>query len=157
MSDKTTDPYKGMIRIFVYGTLKEGHGNHRLLKNANAKFVGYDSVRGPFTMVNMGGFPGIYMHTAKDDDPEVTVMRGELWAVEPEGLAAIDMLEGHPNFYRRIKWWTDNEWRAWVYCLSERWCEGARSFLHADRELSEGIWCPSEEESEHWELVNDAA
>lgn len=59
MSDKVKDssPAKGKIRVFVYGTLKEGHSNHGLLYSAGAEFVGYDSITGPFRMTDMVGFP----------------------------------------------------------------------------------------------------
>jgi len=152
MADKVDD--KGMIRLLVYGTLKEGHANHALIKAAKGQFLGYDKISGPFRMIDMTGFPGVIINDGEDTEDgyiETSTVYGELWGIEPEGLAAIDMLEGHPNFYRRCKWWTDGEKRAWIYTLSPRWLENMKVYLTPDRTIKDGMWRPTEEESEHWE------
>jgi gamma-glutamylcyclotransferase (GGCT)/AIG2-like uncharacterized protein YtfP len=150
MADKVDD--KGMIRILVYGTLKRGHANHRLIEMAKGVFLGYDKISGPFRMVNMTGFPGIIIEDCDNDGVlNTSTVRGELWGVDPEGLAAIDMLEGHPSFYKRVKWWTDSEKRAWVYTLSPHWLSNMRVYTTADRTIKEGIWRPGEAERKYWE------
>lgn len=162
MADKTKhdDSKRGKVRVFVYGTLKEGHGNHTLLKEANAEFVGYDSITGPLLMTDMVGFPGVYRPKCTGGEVEcdadaANMIKGEVWAMDPEGLAALDYLEGHPTFYRREKWWTDREVRAWVYMLSPQTTLRAisRGWLADDRQLPEGIWNPSTEEAEFWEAA----
>ena len=45
-----------MDKVFVYGTLKEGFGNNRLLKDSQK--ISEDAVEG-FVMYHMGGFPGV--------------------------------------------------------------------------------------------------
>ena len=158
MSDRVKNG-KGQIRVFVYGTLKEGHANHGLLANADATFLGYDSITGPVRMTDMVGFPGVFRPSEmkgeeRNDDGTLTPqsMRGEVWAMEPEGLNSVDMLEGHPTFYRREKWWTDGQKRVWVYLLSPASVKRGeeRGWLDPERRIHEGIWRPSIEEKKHW-------
>lgn len=142
MADKVKDDlYKGMVRVLVYGTLKHGHANHGLLEEAGAVFIGYDSVTGPYNMWDLGNIPAV-MDSATGNRR----IRGELWALDPEGLAALDMLEGHPHLYQRRKMWTDiHTQRAWVYMLN------ATNFLHEQvTETKACLWRASAEESKFW-------
>ena len=80
--------------IAVYGTLKEGRGNHKhylsnskqISKNAKTtnKFALYSS--------------GIPFVTKDQDKTQVNV---EVYEVDDETLNKVDRLEGHPNWYRR--------------------------------------------------------
>lgn len=152
MADKVND--KGLIRLLVYGTLKSGHANHRLITAANGVFLGYDKISGPFRMIRMTGFPGVIIEEPEEGKPlHTSTVYGELWGIDPEGLAAVDLLEGHPNFYRRCKWWTDGNKRAWIYTLSPRWLDKMQVYLTPDRTIPGGIWEPSAEESEAWEAA----
>ena len=104
----------GMVRVFVYGSLKQQMGNNVLLKQVGAKCLGYDTITGPFGMMSFGGFPGV-VHTNSEIP---TTIFGEVWATDEEGLAALDMLESHPNWYERFKYRTDIlDRRAWMYTL----------------------------------------
>lgn len=82
-------------------------------------------------------------------------MRGEVWAIEPEGLMALDLLEGHPSFYRREKWWTDKDVRAWMYMMSPgavvRGLE--KGWFDSERNIPEGMWRPTKDEQEAWETA----
>lgn len=79
--------------VFVYGTLKSGHGNHGVMANtAGAEFIGDFSTPPCYTMVSFGGFPGIVPIGN-------TSIKGELWAVDD--VSQLDRLEGHPTFYQR--------------------------------------------------------
>lgn len=80
--------------VFVYGTLMRGEGNHRLLAGEGACYLGPCETEPAFTMYHLGGFPAV----APEGD---TPIRGELYLVAPEVLAALDRLEGHPGFYTR--------------------------------------------------------
>jgi gamma-glutamylaminecyclotransferase len=142
MADKTKQPVdKGMIRVFVYGTLKKGHCNHVLLREANAHFIGYDSITGPYNMYDIGAIPAVV-----DSKSGTRKIRGQLYAMQPEGLASLDMLEGHPNLYKRRKLWTDvHDRRAWVYFLN------ATNWLHEDaKEVVAQLWQADSEESRFW-------
>ena len=78
--------------IFVYGTLKNGWGNHRIIEDQ--KFIGWaESLQLKWQMYSLGGFPGIL-----SGDKRIT---GELYEVDDEAFARCDRLEGHPTFYKR--------------------------------------------------------
>lgn len=79
--------------VFVYGTLRQGYGNHRLLEGA--RFLGVRHTAPTFTMIHLGGFPGV-LATGQ------TSIIGEVYEVtDPEMLRRLDRLEGHPDWYRR--------------------------------------------------------
>ena len=81
-----------MARIFCYGSLRRGFGNHDLL--ATSTYVGDAISEGRWSMLNLGGFPGIAEHGN-------TAIVGELYDVDADTLKRLDWLEDHPNFYRR--------------------------------------------------------
>ena len=81
-----------MTNVFVYGTLMHGHGNHRLLEHS--RFVGKAVSEPVFTMLHMGGCPGI-IRSGK------TAIHGEVYEVNEATLRRLDQLEGHPSFYER--------------------------------------------------------
>lgn len=150
MTESTTkEPEdKGMIRVFVYGTLKRGGANNVLLRKSGSKCLGFDTVTGAFNMYSMGGFPAVLDDILKTGEKVVNrTVHGEVWATTPEGLASLDMLEGNPNFFRRQKLWTDRlQRRAWMYFLNSNWHDE----LTPDDAIPGLIWRPSEEEKEFW-------
>lgn len=80
-------------RLFVYGTLRKGHGNHVLLKDAT--FLGVRHTQPEYTMMHLGGFPGVIVGGK-------TSIVGEVYEVtDPAQLKRIDRLEGHPGWYVR--------------------------------------------------------
>jgi gamma-glutamylcyclotransferase (GGCT)/AIG2-like uncharacterized protein YtfP len=117
-----------MVRIFVYGTLKRGYGNHRLLAGRSV-FIGDDAIIGK--LFDLGAFPAA---TPEGSD----LIQGETYFVGPKTLRDLDRLEGHPNFYRREVVKTRSGVDAWVYFMPEiSW--HTRS-LHY---LPEGVWPPN--------------
>lgn len=93
-------------KIFVYGTLRRGYGNNRLLEGQT--FLGEAYTRDPnFAMVSNGWFPYVirqatdYYH---DQPNAIGHIWGELWEVDDEALARCDRLEGTPNHYQRHEW-----------------------------------------------------
>ncbi len=85
--------------VFVYGTLRQGQGNHRLL--AAAQFLGVyrtdqHAPREHFVLVDCGAFPALV--PVADDAPDVV---GELYTVDDDELARLDALEGVPHLYER--------------------------------------------------------
>jgi len=80
-----------MTRVFVYGTLRRGFGNHRLL--AGARFLGEARTARAYRMVSLGGCPGMLAGTSR--------VVGEVYEVDDETLLRLDRLEGHPYMYRR--------------------------------------------------------
>jgi gamma-glutamylaminecyclotransferase len=81
-----------MTRVFVYGSLRHGESNHRVLEGATR--IGAARTTARFTLYDLGPFPGMV-------DAGAGVTEGEIYEVDDETLARLDALEGHPSFYRR--------------------------------------------------------
>lgn len=96
----------------VYGTLRKGFGNNRLLQNEFSKFLGTERTKAEYKMVSLGGFPGVILK----GDQEITI---EVWEVNsPDVEKRLDILEGFPNFYQKTE--LDTQWgKANMYILSE--------------------------------------
>ncbi len=90
--------------MFVYGTLKRGHGNHHWL--AGAPFLG-EAVLPDVVLHDLGPFPMAV--------PGEGQVRGEVYAVDAAGLARLDRLEGYPRLYDRRPLPLADGRRAWVY------------------------------------------
>jgi gamma-glutamylaminecyclotransferase len=94
-------------RVFVYGTLKRGFGNHRLL--ARAALVGEATIRG--SMHDLGAFPAVAI------DGKAGTVHGELFDVDSPTMERLDRLEGTPHFYQR-KLVHTSAGEAWVYVMA---------------------------------------
>ena len=79
--------------IFVYGTLKLGHCNNRLLEDS--EFVCEALTSGKFRMHSVG-YP--LLTEARGEGHRV---RGEVFEVTDATLTVLDRLEGHPHHYER--------------------------------------------------------
>lgn len=79
--------------VFVYGTLKRGYGNNRLLRNSEFVDVGV-SADNEFTMYCNGGFPYVF-------DSGEAFVAGEVYSVTDEVFGHLDGLEGYPRHYDR--------------------------------------------------------
>jgi gamma-glutamylaminecyclotransferase len=76
-----------MTPVFVYGTLKNGAGNHRFL--AGQRLLGAGRTRPEFRLYELGGYPGMVAAPAGGRSIE-----GEIWEVDRECLVRLDELEG---------------------------------------------------------------
>lgn len=94
-----------MKKVFVYGTLKRGHGNHRLLKDS--KFLGEASIKSD--MYSLGAFPAISGKGERE-------AYGEVFEVDEPTMERLDRLEGYPHFYNRKVVETQHG-TAWVYYI----------------------------------------
>ena len=113
-----------MNKVFVYGTLKRGHGNHHFLRGQT--FLGEDVIKGK--MFSLGAFPCVSMATQEQ------TIHGEVYEVDDNSLARMDRLEGHPTFYKRELVQTGGGVAAWVYLINS-----AQSEPRAIP-MTEGIW-----------------
>ena len=106
--------------VFVYGSLMRGLCNHGVLEGAgggdSATLCSLD-----LEMVSLGAFPALVQrkepHSREGASPRIL---GEVYRVSDEGLRDLDMLEGHPRFYRRRLLGVcsrDAMVDAWVYAL----------------------------------------
>jgi gamma-glutamylcyclotransferase (GGCT)/AIG2-like uncharacterized protein YtfP len=75
---------------FVYGTLKKGHGNNRILKQSTTATFIEDGITEPkFTMISLGPFPGVFENGN-------TAIHGEIWSVKDiETKNRLDSLEDY--------------------------------------------------------------
>ncbi len=107
------------VKIFVYGTLKYGFGNHGVL-GSEAKFICKDSVKG-FEMRSLRAYPAVV-------PCEGSVVNGEVWSIPELQLHNVDRLEGYRQedeehgFYDRTTVLTENGNKALMYYMTS--CEG---------------------------------
>lgn len=98
-----------MTKVFVYGTLKKGRHNHSWLQNSfcigKCILAGYE--------IRAGRLP-----YAIQSDNEDARIEGELYEINHRVLEDLDILEGHPNFYKRV-WVTTSKGKAWVYLYQD--------------------------------------
>jgi gamma-glutamylaminecyclotransferase len=95
--------------VFVYGTLLFGERNHWHL--AGARLVGEARTQPMFQLHDLGPYPGLVA------GGEHAII-GEVYAVDEATLAALDRLEGTPDFYRRVSIVLVDGTRAETYLLS---------------------------------------
>jgi len=80
------------MRVFVYGTLLSGEGNHGQLRGARPLAVRRTEPR--YTLVSLGPYPALLVGGT-------TSVTGEVYDVDDDLLRAIDRFEGVPSLYRR--------------------------------------------------------
>lgn len=79
-------------QVFVYGTLMNGHGNHRYYLS-ESEFLGKGEITG-YALYAVSSFPGIV--------PEVgEKVKGEVYKVDRDTLKRLDSLEGEGSLYLR--------------------------------------------------------
>lgn len=103
--------------VFVYGTLKRGLGNHAVMLEAGGEFAGEARTVTRFPLVE-NGLPYLLEQPRRGHR-----VQGELYRLNnARGLAHLDRLEGHPNFYRRrlieVESSGGSRLKAWVYFLA---------------------------------------
>lgn len=118
--------------VFVYGSLKSGFHNHRLLIDHKATPYGHALTDMRYLLLKGGAFPYLIDPAALDEIGKLATMSvrghvsGELYRMDDAGLVALDSLESHPHFYRREVITVNHDVKAWAYFLTE-----------ADKRLSE--------------------
>jgi gamma-glutamylaminecyclotransferase len=85
------------MRLFVYGTLRQGCTNHHLV--FGSPHLGPATTVEPFVMATQKSrsFPYIFKHA----DLHTAPVKGEMYEINQEVLRRLDVLEGHPDHYRR--------------------------------------------------------
>lgn len=78
--------------VFTYGTLMRDERNHHLLQDED--YFSDGSIEG-YYMFNLGRYPGIL--------PGKGTILGELYLIDDETLAKLDILEEEGSLYSRIK------------------------------------------------------
>jgi len=80
--------------LFVYGTLKRGLGNHRLI--ADQQFIGEATTEPRYRVLDLGPYPGLIV-----DEANGLVVKGELWDVTAACLVRLDVFEEESHTFRR--------------------------------------------------------
>lgn len=82
------------ILFFVYGTLKKGYYNHRLLQGPGVTFKGEFTTEPNYTMYSLGGYPAVMSNGT-------TAITGELYEVTNknviENIYRLEGYSGNPN------------------------------------------------------------
>jgi len=82
------------VEVFVYGTLRAGEINHDVILRHGGQWVGPATTEPAYVLFDLGPFPAMVEGGA-------TPVGGDVYSVTAEGLRGLDLLEGHPTFYRR--------------------------------------------------------
>jgi gamma-glutamylaminecyclotransferase len=106
--------------LFVYGTLKRGQRNHRLL--AGQEFLGGATTAPRYRVFDLGDYPGMIC-----DERTGLAIRGELWAVGECCLAELDDFEDVPDWFVRKPIGVPDRGQVWAYFLNAPVPEGAKS------------------------------
>lgn len=89
----------GGVQVFVYGSLRQGQGNHLLL--LGARYRGGASTADPFRMWHVG-FPLILPAAACRTRGFEARVTGEVYEVDAETLDRLDGLESEGFMYDRV-------------------------------------------------------
>jgi gamma-glutamylaminecyclotransferase len=82
------------ILLFVYGTLRRGHRNHRLI--ADQRFLGEAATEPRYRLYDLGPYPGLVRDAAAG-----LAVAGELWEVGACCLGELDAFEGDTDGFVR--------------------------------------------------------
>lgn len=107
--------------VFVYGSLRQGFGNHGLLAENNAKFIGNSTIRARLYTEHWG-WPFIKFSWSNKER-----VVGEVYEVDRPCMNRLDQLEGYSynrshNLFNRKRATTDKGQIVWIY-------EGGESLL----------------------------
>lgn len=111
-----------MTKVFVYGTLKHGRGNHGTLGDSD--LVGVAHTKKEFGLANVG-FPYLTPATRADEEGlPVHQVKGELYNVHSDAvLTRLDILEGvrygHYTKETITVMWAGEEVEALAYVVGE--------------------------------------
>jgi len=104
-----------LVSVAVYGTLKSGRGNHRLLEKSYCLGDAYTAAAYPLVI---DGLP--YLIDRMGVGKRVRV---EVYRVDEATLARLDSLEGHPDWYQRkeiqVQLIKGGTVTAWVYMIPD--------------------------------------
>jgi len=104
--------YKNPALVFVYGSLKKGFRNNKVL--GDSKYVGTFKTTTKFKMLDLGYYPALML-----DDVGGNVVLGELYEVSGDTFERLDQLEGYPHMYDRDIITLSNGSKAWVYFMKK--------------------------------------
>lgn len=108
-------------RIAVYGSLRKGMGNHRLIKDA--QYVDTHIVSLPMKMISYGAFPALI---PSQERHEVVI---ETYDLNPREYADVERLEGYPHFYDKYEFTEPNGQACEIYFVPKDTDTGAEHIV----------------------------
>lgn len=96
MKQKDKDSRNKRVLVGVYGSLRKGFGNSHIL--FGSKHVDTVKTKDKFLMFDVGRFPMVFKPEEKGVGSPLLV---EIYEVDGDTLATLDILEGVPNLYDR--------------------------------------------------------
>lgn len=119
--------------FFVYGTLKSGYGNNRILQQSPTALLVENAATAPeFNLYDLGPYPGV---TEGGD----TSIKGEIWSVSDVATKnRLDMLEGYnpiaPDKGHYNKKIIDiNDKKVNIYLIN-------RQYTNTTNKINSGLW-----------------
>lgn len=105
---------KNKIVLFVYGTLRLGeHNYNRYLKNKST-YITTTTVSNMLIIAE--GIP--YLYRTEDDSKKVVI---DVFEIEEEVVMEnIDKLEGHSDWYKRIRTKNNDDVEGYIYCINDK-------------------------------------
>lgn len=91
------------MKLFVYGSLRQGFPNHHLLTEGGAVLLGEYESEEKLYMVGLksGAYPYVIDESLHPTCVQTTI-RGEVYEVTYDLMQRLDLFEGHPNHYTRV-------------------------------------------------------
>ena len=99
------------MKVFVYGTLREGEANAYLLDGAVK--LGTERLAGNYLLYDLGAYPAAVV-VSGDKEGADSGLVGEIYEINEDILGALDWLEEYPVEYTRIEVRT-LQGVAWIY------------------------------------------
>jgi gamma-glutamylcyclotransferase (GGCT)/AIG2-like uncharacterized protein YtfP len=96
--------------VFVYGSLKRGFGNHRMLGHDSVLIAKTQTKDKAFHMNSLGAFPAVLRGGNYS-------IEGELYKVSDDTLQTLDYLEGNGSLYQRELVKLSGNHLGWMYIL----------------------------------------
>lgn len=122
--------------IFVYGTLKKGFGNHRVM--GDSKLLGEVNIKG-FRMYSLGGYPALTLGNNE--------IKGEVYEVTDENtLKNIYRLEGYSGVRDSSSNWYDTTDVDTKYGKAELFYMKNENEFNNRPVVTDGIW----KQSRNW-------
>lgn len=118
-----------MVRIFVYGTLKNGFQAHHLMSSGESRFIRAACTAPIYEIRHMRWFPAMV-----EGNHSGAGVIGELYECDEDTLLALDEYEGiATGLFRRAEIQLDDGTTAQAYLYN-------RGYAHLNQPVLSGLW-----------------